>query len=129
MNNSIYNERTFQKKKNKAMLGMPGDTNVNGVTANLVVEAGALVADYCNKDDMISAMWLKPTSRTSCDAVIEYDGNIKPSVRNIRTIIANQFPDVELRLYSSTSKTGQKIIESARQLYRRREKKQKDVED
>ena len=115
----MFEERTFVKKKTKAELGKPELINFDGnIKLSPVVEAGALIADYAEKDDEISSLWFKPLSLTECAAVIDYHGNGKRIANNIHNLIVNNYPDVNLTLYSAHSDAGKKLSESARNLYR-----------
>lgn len=126
----MFNGRGFERRKTRAELGMPPENffTSTGRVANPVVEAGALIADYSEKDDNIKAMWFKPYGHGRCAAVIEFTNDSKMLVRNIKTMMRNSFPDVELHLYSANSESGREIIKTARKLYQFEEKKRRNRE-
>ena len=129
----MFNGRGYEKRKTKAELGKPSNeflTLTGVLKLNPVVEAGALIADYADKDDEVTALWFKPYGGNHCAAVVEFDGNNGMRIaKNIVTLIQNSYPEVVLKLYSTRSDTGKEIASKARQLYRKKEKsKTKEME-
>ena len=108
-------------------LPAPEYRTINGdLRTDPVVEAIWLFRDYARKDDRIEKLWYKEINPRVCGVTIQYVGDPRQIAKNLAMIMHNHYDSyLKLRLFSSESESGKKLIADGARLLC--EKKAKDI--